>query len=76
MNDNTDYKIKALQNLNSSIQEFNIILRDLIQSRKKDKLEWFRVVNTDLKEVNTILTDIFTSREKDAITNELHQMKQ
>jgi hypothetical protein len=76
MNNTTDDKPKTLQDLNTSIKEFNANLEEIIQLRQKDKLEWLKTLNTNFRQVNTVLAELLESRKKDALTNELRQTKQ
>jgi len=73
MNNTNDDKLKELQDLNTQIKEFNVLLVDAIASLKADKLTSLKDLNAQIKEFNTLLLDLNDSLKKDAVSHELHQ---
>ena len=72
--DNTNAQtLQSLKDLNASVKEFNILLEELIRSRREDKLNWLKALNADLSDVNTLLAELVEARKQDALVNQLHQ---
>jgi hypothetical protein len=73
---NTDDKLKALQELNAKIREFNVLLKDLIQSLKDDKFKALQELNAKISEFNTLLVGLGESLKEDAVDGGLNQVTQ